>query len=59
LKGIVPDKVLERKGKIGFNSPIDIWVKKKEFKEWLRDEMSSNDFKNSVTVNSAEVKKIH
>jgi len=57
LKGIVPEKILQRKGKIGFNSPIDSWVKRKEFKEWLDDELVSTDFNNSTTVDPAEVKK--
>jgi asparagine synthase (glutamine-hydrolysing) len=57
LKGIVPDRILKRKTKIGFNSPIDVWAKRKEFKEWLGDQMSSSDFKNATTINGKEVKK--
>ena len=57
LKGIIPEKVRTRKDKIGFNSPIDVWARKKEFKEWLNDEMNSIDFNNSATIDSAEVKR--
>ncbi len=56
LKGIIPEKVRTRKSKIGFNSPIDVWVKKKEFKEWLMDEMETADFRNSSTINPSETK---
>jgi asparagine synthase (glutamine-hydrolysing) len=57
LKDIVPKKIIARKNKIGFNSPIDMWVKKREFKEWLSDEISSSDFVNSTLINSKEVSK--
>jgi asparagine synthase (glutamine-hydrolysing) len=57
LKGIVPEKILRRKSKIGFNSPMDAWVKRKEFREWLHDEMNSVDFLNSSVIDVAETQK--
>lgn len=57
LHGIIPEKVRKRKSKLGFNSPMNAWIKRKEFKEWLCDEMESSAFRTATTINPIEVKK--
>jgi len=57
LQGIVPDEILYRKKKIGFNSPMDSWMKG-ELKTWLLDTVNSADFASSAIIDGKEVRKI-
>ena len=51
LKGIMPMGIVERKSKIGFNTPIVEWMKG-PWKEWLCDTVESTDFKQSNIINA-------
>jgi len=43
LKGYMPDEIIYRKSKIGFNSPIVEWMRT-DLKEWFLDTVNSTDF---------------
>ena len=49
LKGILPDEVLWRKSKVGFNTPIVNWMQN-DLSEWFMDTVSSFDFQTSKAV---------
>lgn len=51
LKDIMPIGIVERKSKIGFNTPIVEWMKG-PWKEWLCDTVESMDFKQSNIINA-------
>lgn len=51
LKDIMPKRIVERKSKIGFNTPIVEWMKG-SWKEWLYDLVESVDFKQSNVINA-------
>tara|TARA_B110000211_G_C14093199_1_gene560726 strand:- start:11049 stop:12857 length:1809 start_codon:yes stop_codon:yes gene_type:complete len=57
MRGLIPDNVIERKDKIGFNSPMTNWMKN-DLKEYFLDTISSQSFLNSSLINPKEVKKI-
>lgn len=44
MKGLLPESVLTRNDKIGFETPEDMWFKKKEVKNMFKDIFSSEDF---------------
>ncbi len=52
----VPDEILYNKSKIGFNAPINAWVKNAKFKDWLLDQTESVAFVNSELIDSKKVK---
>ena len=54
---ILPNEVVYRKDKIGFNSPMTEWIRG-PLKEYFFDEMSSASFRNTSTINPLEVIKI-
>ncbi len=54
---LLPNDIVFRKDKIGFNSPMTEWIKG-PLKEYFFDEMSSISFINSSVINPPEVKKI-
>ncbi len=54
MKGIVPDKILKRKSKIGFNAPLVEWLRG-EWKEWLLDTAHSQDFINCNLIDHNKV----
>jgi asparagine synthase (glutamine-hydrolysing) len=59
MKGFFPDEVRLLKRKTGFNSPFTEWLKG-PLKEWVYDEINSNDFKTASFINQEEVtNKIH
>jgi len=49
LVGILPEDILWRKSKIGFNTPIVNWMQN-DLSEWFMDTISSTDFLNSKAV---------
>lgn len=55
LKDIIPKGIVERKSKIGFNTPIVEWMKG-PWKEWLYDLMESVDFKQSSMINAKQTR---
>ena len=55
LKDIMPKDVVERKSKIGFNTPAVEWMKG-PWKEWLHDMVNSRDFKQSNMVDAGKAK---
>jgi asparagine synthase (glutamine-hydrolysing) len=56
FKDIVPSKITTRKAKIGFNSPMNSWMNG-VMKEWIKDVLHSESFKNCSLLNSQDVKK--
>ncbi|MFT5914971.1 MAG: asparagine synthase (glutamine-hydrolyzing) [Flammeovirgaceae bacterium] len=55
LEDLIPEKVVRRKQKIGFNAPMDNWLGGK-LKDWINDELESNDFRNSELDGKENVK---
>jgi asparagine synthase (glutamine-hydrolysing) len=56
FRGLVPENILNRKIKIGFNPPMHKWLNS-SLREWALDMVNSADFKTSGLVNPAQVKK--
>lgn len=56
MKPYVSRKIIERKEKIGFNSPLVEWMQG-AMKEFLLDTTSDISFNNSTLINSKKVKK--
>lgn len=52
MKNIMPEEVVKRKSKIGFNTPVIEWMKG-PWKEWLCDIIESTDFRQSNMVDAA------
>lgn len=51
MRGIVPDEILDRKDKIGFNTPEGDWLKKMDPNQWInRDLIKSFSFFKSETL---------
>jgi len=55
LKGIVPEEILYRKKKIGFNSPMNSWMTG-VMKTWVLDTINSAEFNSSTVIDSKTVK---
>lgn len=55
LKDWIPNEVVWRRSKIGFNTPMIEWARG-PWKEWLLDTMSSSDFINSDAVDAKSLK---
>ena len=55
LRDIMPPEIVERKTKIGFNTPIVEWMKG-PWKEWLYDTMESVDFKQSSVIHASNIR---
>ena len=53
---IMPEKVVRRRTKIGFNTPIVEWMKG-PMREFFTDTVQSTDFANCSLINPAEVRK--
>jgi asparagine synthase (glutamine-hydrolysing) len=51
MRGIVPDEILDRKDKIGFQTPEKLWLTKMsvQVREWLRDDVGL-DFLNQSAI---------
>ncbi|MEM5871823.1 MAG: asparagine synthase (glutamine-hydrolyzing) [Candidatus Aenigmatarchaeota archaeon] len=56
LKDIMPQEVVWRTTKIGFNTPIVDWMKN-EWKEFLLDNLYSTDFENCNLIDKFETRK--
>jgi asparagine synthase (glutamine-hydrolysing) len=52
---LAPKDIVERKSKIGFNSPFSEWIKG-PLKNWINDEINSIDFNNSDLIQKEKVK---
>lgn len=55
LKDIMPEEIVWRKMKIGFNTPIVDWIKG-DWREFLLDEISSISFKNCDLIDHDKVR---
>jgi asparagine synthase (glutamine-hydrolysing) len=51
-----PKDIVQRKSKIGFNSPFSDWIKG-PLKNWINDELNSIDFNNSDIIEKEKVRK--
>jgi asparagine synthase (glutamine-hydrolysing) len=56
VTNIIPDEIRLLKRKIGFNSPINEWIKG-PLRPWILDELNSQDFRNASLIEPAFVKK--
>jgi asparagine synthase (glutamine-hydrolysing) len=56
LKPFMPKEIVERKTKIGFNTPIAEWMQG-AMKEYFEDLVNSQDFNNSSLINPETVRK--
>jgi asparagine synthase (glutamine-hydrolysing) len=54
IRPFAPKEVVDRKAKIGFNSPFSDWIKG-PLKSWINDEIHSIDFRNAELINQKEV----
>jgi asparagine synthase (glutamine-hydrolysing) len=54
MKGFFPDDIRLLKKKTGFNSPFTEWLKG-PLKEWVFDQMGSQDFKKATFIDSKQV----
>lgn len=54
MKGFFPDDIRLLKKKTGFNSPFTEWLKG-PLKDWVFDQMGSQDFKTASFINSKQV----
>jgi asparagine synthase (glutamine-hydrolysing) len=55
-RGIVPNRILNNKVKTGWNSPMGEWFKG-PWKQWLHDELLSNDFRNCDLIDRTAILK--
>ena len=46
MRGIVPQKILDRQDKMGFGTPQDEWFRTPEFKIYILKILKSDSFKN-------------
>ena len=53
----LPDKVANRKEKMGFPVPLNDWMQKKEFKDFVFDTILNSQFANSDYFNKSEFEK--
>ena len=53
MKGLLPESVLARNDKIGFETPEDMWFKKKEVINMFKDIFNSEDFNKRKYYNHA------
>ena len=45
MKNIIPESVRKREDKRGFASPVNEWLREKEFAQLIREVINSNKFK--------------
>jgi len=55
LANVAPENILKRKEKMGYQAPLECWMDS-EWKTFLKDEMSTTDFKNCSLINAQKVK---
>jgi asparagine synthetase B (glutamine-hydrolysing) len=46
MKNILPDKIMNRQDKIGFDNPCAEWFREAKFKEFILSILNSNSFRN-------------
>ncbi len=51
MKGLVPEKIVKRKDKLGFATPQDEWFREREFKEFIYLILNSNEFASLKIIN--------
>ncbi|MEO0311641.1 MAG: hypothetical protein RIQ89_1298 [Bacteroidota bacterium] len=56
MRGIVPEEIVNRKSKIGFNSPLHTWLQGR-MKKWIVDQINSKSFAESNLIDAKKVKK--
>jgi len=55
VKDCVPEKILQRKSKIGFNSPMHFWLKG-PMKQWVLDHIHTYEFEHASLFNGQQAK---
>jgi asparagine synthase (glutamine-hydrolysing) len=53
----LPDAIIRRKGKIGFNAPVAKWMKE-GWNEYMNDTIISKEFEECELINAAKIKKM-
>jgi len=59
IKGIVPDIIVERKDKVGFQFPDEDWLSSPEFQNFLNEIFNSEKFKSRKYWNYEKLKRIY
>ena len=57
MKGLLPDRIAERRDKKGFSNPRRDWFKSEEFQELIMDILASQSFRNLDIFNVEQSKK--
>ncbi len=57
MKGILPDRILQRQDKLGFETPEDEWIKIPKVSEFVRDIINSKRFEERGYFNANYIKK--
>jgi asparagine synthase (glutamine-hydrolysing) len=58
MKGLVSDRILERKDKIGFATPDESWMRSPDFALFMERLINSDDFRNRTYWNTRAARKI-
>jgi len=58
MEGILPDKILQRQSKFGFETPGNEWIKLPEISEFIRNILNSKSFKERGYFDVKYIKKI-
>jgi asparagine synthase (glutamine-hydrolysing) len=56
MDGLLPDSIRLRTNKIGFTSPLDLWMRG-ALREWVMDCVADQEFQQSLVWNGANVRK--
>ena len=59
MDGILPDKIKNRKDKIGFMTPEDEWFRQDTFKDLINNLLEADTFKNRYIVNPTKAKTLY
>jgi len=59
MKGILPEKIRMRSGKVGFDTPQDEWFKKPVWRNMVSEILNSRSFSGRGIINPVEAMKTH
>jgi asparagine synthase (glutamine-hydrolysing) len=58
MTGILPESILNRSDKIGFETPEAIWLKNKKIKKWVYGTLNTKEFRERKIYNQKKVDKL-
>jgi asparagine synthase (glutamine-hydrolysing) len=59
MKNIIPEKIRNRKDKIGFDTPEDVWFRSDRFKSFIYDMIDSESFKQRGYYDIGKIKSLY